>query len=64
MELTREQLVSMAAAIGLNIPASDLENVRLRLSTLLAAMEDIEGELGAEMDRTEPVPPVYPHEPN
>ena len=64
MELTREQLVSMASAIGLDIPAADLENVRLRLSTLLAAMEGIEQELGSEMDRTEPVPPVYPHEPD
>jgi hypothetical protein len=36
--------------------------VRLRLSALLTAMEDIERELGADMDRTEPVPPVYPHE--
>lgn len=62
MELTREQLVSMAAALGLSIPLADLENVRLRLSALLTAMEGIEQELGLEMDRTEPVPPVYPHE--
>jgi hypothetical protein len=62
MELTREQLSSMAATIGLSIPAADLDNVRLRLSALLTAMEDIERELGADMDRTEPVPPVYPHE--
>ncbi|OGA02955.1 MAG: hypothetical protein A2W68_16605 [Betaproteobacteria bacterium RIFCSPLOWO2_02_64_14] len=64
MELTCEQLAAMAATIGLNLPAADAENVRLRLSALLTEMEGIERELGAEMDRTEPVPPVYPHEPS
>lgn len=64
MELTRAQLVSMAAVLGLDIPEGDLENVRLRLSTLLTEMEGIERELGAEMDRTEPIPPVYPQEPS
>lgn len=62
MELTTEQLRAMAAAIELDIPEADRENVRLRLSTLLSEMEEIERELGREMDRTEPVPPVYPHE--
>lgn len=62
MELTTEQLRAMAGAIGLDIPEADRENVRLRLSTLLSEMEAIERELGREMDRTEPVPPVYPHE--
>ena len=52
----------MAGAIGLDIPEADRENVRLRLSTLLSEMETIERELGRAMDRTEPVPPVYPHE--
>ena len=64
MELTREQLSAMAATIGLNVPASDAENVRLRLSALLTEMEAIERELGPEMDKTEPVPPVYPQEPS
>jgi hypothetical protein len=63
MEVTREQLTAMAATIGLNLPEADAENVRLRLSTLLTEMEAIERDLGAEMDRTEPVPPVYPDEP-
>jgi hypothetical protein len=62
MELTVEQLRAMAGAIGLDIPEADCENVRLRLTTLLTEMESIERELGHEMDRTEPVPPVYPHE--
>lgn len=62
MEMTREQLVGMARSIELEIPEADLENVMLRLSAMLEAMETIELELGSAMDRTEPVPPVYPHE--
>lgn len=62
MQLTKEQVREMARAVSLDIPEADIENVRLRLSTLLTAMEEIERELGAVMDRTEPVPPVYPHE--
>jgi hypothetical protein len=62
MALTREQLVVMARTVGLEIPEADLDNVMLRLSAMLAAMDEIERELGPVMDRTEPVPPVYPHE--
>ena len=63
MLLTKQQVREMAGAIDLEIPEADLENVRLRLTALLTSMEEIERELGAAMDRTEPVPPVYPHEP-
>ena len=59
MELTREQLVAMARAVSLEIPEADLENVRLRLSALLSEMEAIERELGAEMDKVDPAPPIY-----
>ena len=52
----------MARAVALEIPESDIENVRLRLSGLLSEMEAIERELGAAMDQVEPVPPVYPRE--
>ncbi|MDB5923797.1 MAG: hypothetical protein JWN13_2733 [Betaproteobacteria bacterium] len=62
MELTKEQLIALAQTISLEIPESDLENVRVRLTTLLTEMEGIERELGAEMDTVEPVPPVYPRE--
>jgi hypothetical protein len=58
MDLTREQLVAMAQAVSLEIPEADLENVRLRLSTLLTEMEAIERELGAEMDKVDPAPPI------
>jgi hypothetical protein len=62
MALTREQLISIAQIVGLEIPEADLNNVMLRLSAMLAAMDEIERELGPVMDRTEPVPPVFPHE--
>ncbi|MEA3158373.1 MAG: hypothetical protein QOK44_5962, partial [Betaproteobacteria bacterium] len=35
MELTKEQLIALAHTISLEIPESDLENVRVRLTTLL-----------------------------
>ena len=62
MELAKDQLIAMAQAVGLDIPESDIENVRLRLSTALSQMEEIERVLGAEMDRIDPMPPVYPRE--
>ena len=63
MNLTPQQAREMARLIGLDIPEADLEGVALRLSSLLTAMESIERELGSLMDKTEPIPPVYPHEP-
>ena len=63
MDLTPQHAREIARLINLEIPDADLENVALRLAALLSAMESIERELGAEMDRTEPVPPVYPREP-
>lgn len=62
MELTREQVRAMAKAVDLEIPEDDLNNVVLRLAAALTAMEGIERELGAAMDKTEPVPPVRPQE--
>lgn len=58
MELDKGQLVAMARALSLEIPEADLENVRLRLSALLTEMETIERELGSEMDKVDPVPPI------
>ncbi len=62
VQLTKQQVRDMAAAIELNIPEADIDAVRLRLSALLNAMVEIEQELGAMMDRVDPIPPVYPHE--
>jgi hypothetical protein len=58
MELTRDQIVAMARGVGIEIPEADLDNVTLRLSALLTEMEAIERELGAHMDRADPVPPI------
>ena len=63
MQIDRAQLIAMAQAVSLDIPDHDLENVRLRLEGLLSEMEKIERELGPEMDRVDPIPPVYPREP-
>ena len=62
MNLTAQQAREMAHLIGLDIPAADLEGVALRLASLLTAMEAIESELGPLMDKTEPIPPVFPQE--
>ncbi|MEN9783849.1 MAG: hypothetical protein RJA24_1192 [Pseudomonadota bacterium] len=62
MKLDREQTRILAAAVGLDIPDADLDNVMLRTSALLASMARMESELGAEMDAVEPLPPVFPRE--
>ena len=63
MDLTPRQIHELARLVGLDIPETDLENIALRLSSLLTEMESIERELGTLMDKTEPIPPVYPRDP-
>ncbi|MBX3650710.1 MAG: hypothetical protein KF771_05000 [Burkholderiales bacterium] len=60
--LTREQTLALARIADLDIPEEDLDNVTLRLSALLESMNEIEAELGVEMDAVEPLPPVFPRE--
>jgi len=62
MKLTRDQVKLLAAAVDLDIPDKDLDNVTIRVSALLSAVEQIEAELGEEMNSVEPVPPVFPRE--
>jgi hypothetical protein len=62
MKLTRDQVKVLAAAVNLEIPEPDLDNVTIRVAALLSAMENIEAELGQEMDAVEPLPPVFPRE--
>jgi len=62
MKLTQDDIRNMSRAIDLNIPDADLNTIALRLSAMLSVMEEIEKELGDEMDDIEPIPPVYPHE--
>lgn len=62
MKLTRDQVKVLAAAVDLEIPERDLDNVTIRVSALLSAMENIEAELGEAMNSVEPLPPVFPRE--
>ncbi|MCC7487320.1 MAG: hypothetical protein IT529_20285 [Burkholderiales bacterium] len=60
MDLDCSRVQALASLVGLAIPESDLEPIAIRLGELLAVMETIERELGAEMDRVDPIPPVFP----
>jgi hypothetical protein len=62
MKITRDQTKVLATAIGLEIPEADLDNITIRVSELLESMARIELELGDEMDKVEPIPPVFPRE--
>lgn len=62
MKLTREQVKLLAAAVDLPIAEQDLDNVTIRVSALLSAMDEIEVELGEEMNAVDPLPPVFPRE--
>ena len=62
MKLSRDQVKALATAVDLQIPEKDLDNVTIRVSALLSAMENIEAELGQDMDAVEPLPPVFPRE--
>ena len=50
VKLTPDQTRVLAAAVGLEIPEEDLDNVSLRVSALLESMAQIEAALGDEMD--------------
>lgn len=62
VELTKDDVRNLAKAINLDIPDDDLNTIALRLSSALSLMEQIEVEMGEEMDKVDPIPPVYPRE--
>lgn len=62
MEISKDDVRNLAKIIGLEIPDGDLNTVALRLSGLLALMCEVEKDLGDEMDKIDPIPPVYPRE--
>ena len=62
MELSKDDIRNLAKTAALDIPDADLNAVALRLSGLLSLMNQIEKELGDEMDKVDPIPPVYPRE--
>jgi hypothetical protein len=47
---------------GLHVPESEMENVAIRLSTWMSAMEQIEADMGALIQTVDPIPPVFPKE--
>jgi Asp-tRNA(Asn)/Glu-tRNA(Gln) amidotransferase C subunit len=62
MDITRDHVRALAKTIDLEIPEADLNTVALRLAGLLALMDEVEKALGDEMDKVDPIPPVYPRE--
>jgi hypothetical protein len=62
MRITLDQARILLAVQGLAIPERDIEEVALRLSTWLTALEEIEAELGEAMNAVDPAPPVFPRE--
>ena len=64
MKFTKDDIRTMARAVNLEITdESDLDVMAIRLSSLLEGMETIEQEIGEEMNKIDPVPPVHPKEP-
>jgi hypothetical protein len=61
MKISIDYVRAVAAAQGMTIPEDELENIRNRLTTWLAAMDQIEAELGEVMSRVDPIPPVQEH---
>jgi hypothetical protein len=63
MDVSIEQLKVLLDLQGMKqVPDEDMENIALRLTTWLTAMEKIEAEMGAEINASEPIPPVFPRE--
>lgn len=62
MEMTIEQVRVLSELQGLKLPEADMANIATRLSTWLTAMEQIEAEIGEEMNKVDPIPPVFPRE--
>jgi len=63
MDVSIDQLKVLLDLQGMKqVPDEDMENIALRLTTWLTAMEKIEAEMGAEINAAEPIPPVFPRE--
>jgi hypothetical protein len=62
MRITKDQARLLLSVQGLDLPDADLDEVALRLSTWLTALEQIEAELWKAMNVVDPIPPVYPRE--
>lgn len=59
MKITDAYVRAMAEAQGLTIPEDELTNIRIRLTTWMKAMDEVEAELGERMNAVDPIPPVF-----
>ncbi|HAA91914.1 MAG TPA: hypothetical protein DCE33_05680, partial [Rhodospirillaceae bacterium] len=57
----RPDIQKLGKLVGLDIPDEDSSEVGLRFDAVIKAIGDIEAALGDEMDKVDPIPPVYPH---
>lgn len=59
MKITDAYVRAMAEAQGLTIPEDELTNIRIRLTTWMQAMDEVEAELGERMNAVDPIPPLF-----
>lgn len=62
MNVTPDQVRILCEMQGLAVPDDEIENIATRLSTWLTAMEQVEAELGDQLNSLDPIPPVFPKE--
>lgn len=62
MKLTELEVRALARTVGLDVPDSDIEDLTARINFYFLAVEELERDLGDDLYRLEPVPPVYPRE--
>lgn len=62
MIVSKDLVMSLCEMQGLRVPESEMENVAIRLSTWMSAMEQIEADMGDLIQTVDPIPPVFPKE--
>lgn len=62
MNIDREHIRLLTGMQGITVPDSELDSIAIRLTTWLSALEEIEKEIGPQINAAEPIPPVYPRE--
>jgi hypothetical protein len=60
MDITKDQVRVMCELQNLTVPDEDHADIAARMSLWMTAFEQIEAELGEEMNKVDPIPPVYP----
>ena len=62
VEISKEQVRVLCQVQGLEVPDDELVDIATRMSTWLTALDQIEVELGEEMNGVDPIPPLFPAE--